>query len=111
MTGLGESVLAEDAYSHSHRRLRGMLQVNAQIQAGDSGGPLVDADGRVIGMDTAAGDGRGFVIPINTVVGGAQRHGWLDPDPSGSGSPSPSPDRGDGGLRARLALSPTLDLG
>ena len=40
-----------------HRRLgdaAGMIQISAPIEPGDSGGPLVDADGKVIGMNTAA---------------------------------------------------------
>jgi S1-C subfamily serine protease len=35
-----------------------MIQIGAPIQPGDSGGALVDADGKVIGMNTAASGGR-----------------------------------------------------
>jgi S1-C subfamily serine protease len=67
--------------------LNGLIQFNAPIQSGDSGGPLVDAQGRVVGMDTAAAFGgggfrsrlapsdAGFAIPINTALPIAQRIG------------------------------------
>ena len=58
-----------------------MIETNAQIQQGDSGGPLVNANGEVIGMDTAANTSSGtmfggytdrgitgFAIPINTAM-------------------------------------------
>ena len=65
--------------------LKGLVQFNAPIQSGDSGGPLVDAEGRVVGMDTAAAFGgggfrsrsapsdAGFAIPINTALPIAQQ--------------------------------------
>jgi S1-C subfamily serine protease len=65
--------------------LKGLVEFNAPIQSGDSGGPLVDAQGRVVGMDTAAAFGgggfrsrlapsdAGFAIPINTALPIAQR--------------------------------------
>ena len=55
-----------------------MIQINAPIQPGDSGGALVDADGKIIGMNTAAAGGGsfnsqgsniGFAIPIDNAVG------------------------------------------
>ena len=52
--------------------LTGMLQVDADIVSGDSGGPLLDADGDVVGIDTAASSGSaqivGFAIPIATAL-------------------------------------------
>ena len=65
--------------------LNGLIEFNAPIQSGDSGGPLVDAQGRVVGMDTAAAFGgggfrsrlapsdAGFAIPVNTALPIAQR--------------------------------------
>ncbi|MDR3659985.1 MAG: S1C family serine protease [Mycobacterium sp.] len=73
--GLGRTISAKDELTGSSEQVTGLIQVAAPVRAGDSGGPLVSADGRVIGMTTAATlnykmgpGGEGFAIPINDAL-------------------------------------------
>jgi S1-C subfamily serine protease len=48
--------------------LNNLIQTDASINPGNSGGPLVDANGTVIGIDTATASGAqgiGFAIPVD----------------------------------------------
>jgi S1-C subfamily serine protease len=48
--------------------MKPLIQTNASINPGNSGGPLLDAQGMVIGINTAkiiSAEGLGFSIPIN----------------------------------------------
>jgi S1-C subfamily serine protease len=73
VTALGQKVTAGDS-GGTPETLVGMIEINAPIEPGDSGGPLVNADGHVIGMNTAAAtndrfsgqaSSTAFAIPIN----------------------------------------------
>jgi S1-C subfamily serine protease len=70
------------------RQIEGVIQTDAMLNPGNSGGPLVDAEGSVVGINTAivaGGQGLCFAVPANTasfVTGEILRHGrvrraWL----------------------------------
>jgi S1-C subfamily serine protease len=69
ITASDPSVLGND------EQLRGLIEIDGDIQPGDSGGPLTSG-GKVIGMDTAASvgfsfqtsSGAGYAIPVNEVL-------------------------------------------
>ncbi len=76
VTGTDKSITATEQGGGNAEQLKGLIEVNANIQPGDSGGPLVDTAGKVIGIDTAASTGLsfdqtgtdGYAIPINTAL-------------------------------------------
>lgn len=53
ISALGRTVTAGDSSSSSTETLTNMIQTDAAINPGNSGGPLLDANGSVIGMNTA----------------------------------------------------------
>jgi len=82
VTALGQTITATDECGANPETLKNLIETDAPIQPGDSGGPLVDANGNVVGMDSAgsassSGAGRfslggdnsstgdGFAIPID----------------------------------------------
>jgi len=80
VVAVGQTITATDDTGANAEQLSNLIQVNANVQPGDSGGPLVDANGKVIGMDTAAstsgrgfrfrglGGSEGFAIPIDAAT-------------------------------------------
>jgi S1-C subfamily serine protease len=81
VTALNQSITATEQDGGNPENLKGLIEVNADIQAGDSGGPLVNASGKVVGMDTAASVGfsfqttgtEGFAIPVNSAMAIAKK--------------------------------------
>src|SRR5262249_3390093 len=74
--GMGQTIQVGDA--GGSQTLRNLIRIDATLQPGDSGGPLVDADGQVVGMNTAASSGgrvrlrtsssEGYAVPIKTAI-------------------------------------------
>lgn len=64
ISGLNRSVTFENGTT-----IKPLIQTDASINSGNSGGPLFNAEGKVIGINTAkmsSAEGLGFSIPINT---------------------------------------------
>lgn len=64
VSGLNRSITFENGTT-----IKPLIQTDASINSGNSGGPLFNAEGKVIGINTAkmsSAEGLGFSIPINT---------------------------------------------
>ena len=63
------SALGRSLRSRQGRLIEGIVQHTAALNPGNSGGPLLDAQGRVVGINTAIiamAQGIGFSVPANT---------------------------------------------
>jgi S1-C subfamily serine protease len=80
VTALDQSITARDETGQNAEKLTGLIKVHAAIVSGDSGGPLYDANGEIIGMDTAASatqlvDHTAYAIPIDSAISIADQIG------------------------------------
>ncbi len=74
VTALTRHIVEQEASAGWSAALNGVIETNADILPGDSGGALVDANGEVVGIDTAILDSApgGFAIPIDEALQVAQ---------------------------------------
>ncbi len=71
VTDLSASITTQSEDTVAGEKLTKMIETSADVVAGDSGGPLLDAEGEVVGIDTAASSGQdidGYAVPIETAL-------------------------------------------
>ncbi len=69
---LQQSITTRSEGTATGERLTGLTQISSDVVSGDSGGATYDADGKVVGMTTAASSGSsdvvGYAVPIAKVL-------------------------------------------
>jgi S1-C subfamily serine protease len=72
LTALDQTITTAAEGAASSETLDGLIEVDADIVSGDSGGPLLDAEGEVVGIDTAAPSGAtdimGYAIDVDDAM-------------------------------------------
>lgn len=71
VTALSSSITTQSEGTVEGERLTQLIETTADVVPGDSGGPLLDAEGEVVGIDTAASSGQeidGYAVPIDTAL-------------------------------------------
>jgi S1-C subfamily serine protease len=68
VSALDRTITVQDDQTGRPVTLNGLIQTDAAINPGNSGGPLLNAEGQVVGVNTAtasSAEGLGFAIPID----------------------------------------------
>jgi S1-C subfamily serine protease len=68
VSALDRTITVQDDQTGKPVTLKGLIQTDAAINPGNSGGPLLNAEGQVVGVNTAtasSAEGLGFAIPID----------------------------------------------
>jgi S1-C subfamily serine protease len=72
VTATEQAITVQGDSTDETESLSNLIETSADVVAGDSGGPLLNAQGRVIGMDTAATSGTretaSYAIPISEAL-------------------------------------------
>lgn len=72
VTATKQSITVQSESGSGTESLTNLIEISADVVSGDSGGPLRNADGKVIGIVTAASSGTtavtGYAIPISSAL-------------------------------------------
>ena len=79
VTDLSSTITTASEGTVAGETLQGLIETDADVVPGDSGGPLLDAEGEVVGIDTAASSGTssstidGYAIPVEDALAVVQQ--------------------------------------